>query len=100
MKKLPSFQEQVWQLTQKIPAGRITTYGLLARALDSSEASRAVGSALGANPYSFLQATSAREKIPCHRVVRSDGTLGSYNRGEKEKKKILELEKRQAFDLE
>lgn len=92
MKKTVSFQEQVWQLTQQIPAGRLTTYGLLARALRHPGASRAVGRALHANQHSFLAASTAEKKIPCHRVVRSDGTLGGFNGGLSAKKNLLQRE--------
>lgn len=65
-----SFSEQVWNLIKKIPKGKVTTYGEIARALGKPGASRAVGQALKRNPYA--------PEVPCHRVVRSDGTIGGF----------------------
>jgi len=63
------FEEKVWKLMKKIPRGRVTTYGLLARKLNT-KAYRAVGNACRRNPYA--------PRVPCHRVVRSDGTVGGF----------------------
>lgn len=79
---LTHFQKKVLSFTEKIPKGKITTYGELAKALKSSP--RAVGQALGANPYLI--------KISCHRIVKSDGNLGGYSGGVKKKKKLLRKE--------
>ncbi len=76
---LTSFQKRVLALTVKIPKGKVTTYGEIAKALGSSP--RAVGQALGANPYLI--------KIPCHRVVESNGNLGGYSGGVKKKAILL-----------
>jgi O-6-methylguanine DNA methyltransferase len=79
-----SFSEQVLNLCRKIPRGRITTYGEIAKALGKPRASRAVGQALKRNPRPI--------ETPCHRVVHSDGTLGGYGgpgRERTEKKKAL-----------
>lgn len=75
------FQRKVLELTKKIPAGKIMTYGRIARILKTSP--RAVGRALSKNPYPI--------KIPCHRVVKSDGELGGYSGGVN--KKVLLLRK-------
>lgn len=80
------FQEEVLRETARIPFGDTVTYGELARRIDRPEASRAVGSALGRNPVPIV--------IPCHRVVRSDGTLGGYTAGKGYKEQLLELERR------
>ena len=64
------FEERVWKLLEKIPRGKVTTYGLLARKLNT-KAYRAVGNACRRNPYA--------PKVPCHRVVRSDGTVGGFS---------------------
>ncbi len=63
------FEERVWNLMRRIPAGRVTTYGLIARKLETN-AYRAVGNACRRNPYA--------PTVPCHRVVRSDGTIGGF----------------------
>jgi len=64
------FEERVWKLMEKIPKGKVTTYGLLAKKLNT-KAYRAVGNACRRNPYA--------PKVPCHRVVRSDGTVGGFS---------------------
>ncbi len=63
------FQEKVWSVLERIPYGRVTTYGLIARAINSGP--RAVGQAVGSNPCPLF--------IPCHRVVPSDMTVGNYS---------------------
>ena len=67
------FQIRVWRALLRIPIGCLTTYGRLAEAIGQSKAARAVGSAVGANPISFI--------IPCHRVIRETGALGNYGGG-------------------
>ncbi len=75
--------ESVWAIVQLVPAGRVTTYGSIARILSTSP--RLVGAALAANPDPVV--------VPCHRVVRSDGSLGGYSRGgPRVKRRLLELE--------
>jgi methylated-DNA-[protein]-cysteine S-methyltransferase len=61
-------------MTSLIPMGRVTTYGAIAKAIGSPRAARAVGNALGANTNPIA--------VPCHRVVRADGSLGGYSGGE------------------
>lgn len=69
-----AFQVKVWEALMRIPAGDYVTYGDLAKRIDlPSRAARAVGTAVGANPISWL--------IPCHRVVRGSGMLGGYRWG-------------------
>lgn len=80
-----AFQIQVWQALQKIPYGETRTYQDIAREIGTN-AVRAVGSACGANPVALI--------IPCHRVLRSDGSLGGYEWGLERKRKLLELEKK------
>ena len=79
-----AFQEAVWQELRKIPPGETRSYAQLAAAVGKPGAVRAAGSANGANHVSVL--------IPCHRVVRSDGTLGGYAWGLDRKRKLLETE--------
>jgi len=78
------FDQQVLEIVKNIPAGRITTYKEIAIVLGNERLSRAVGQALKRNPYPI--------KIPCHRVIHSDGTLGGYSLGIKRKKELLERE--------
>lgn len=75
-----TFAESVYDLTSKIPKGKVTTYGILARELGRPKASRAVGRILGANPNPIV--------VPCHRVVMGDGTIGGYSSPEGVDKKI------------
>ena len=77
------FQYAVWRALAKIPAGRVCTYGDIARRLGKAGASRAVGAACGANPVPFL--------IPCHRVVATCG-LGGFSGGLEIKKALLKAE--------
>ncbi len=80
---MKSFTEKVYEVVKKIPKGKVLTYKEVARRAGSVKASRAVGNILNKN-YD--------PKIPCHRVIRSDGKLGGYNRGANQKKKILKSE--------
>ena len=75
------FQARVLELVSRVPRGKVTTYKELARALGNPKACRAVGNALAANPSPL--------KIPCHRVVRSDGKIGGYKLGSRRKLEIL-----------
>ncbi len=76
----PTFAEKVYALCRKVPKGKVTTYGEIARALDC-KAYRAVGQALRCNPYAPI--------VPCHRVVRSDGRIGGF-KGKTEGKAVQE----------
>jgi AraC family transcriptional regulator, regulatory protein of adaptative response / methylated-DNA-[protein]-cysteine methyltransferase len=78
------FQEAIWCELRRIPAGETRSYADIAAAIGKPKAVRAAGSANGANNVAVL--------IPCHRVVRSDGTLGGYAYGEHRKKLLLERE--------
>ena len=76
------FQIKVWKYLKKIPKGSIKTYKDVAIAINMPKAARAVANACAMNPYA--------PKIPCHRVIRSDGGLGGYSgRGGVKKKVIL-----------
>ena len=79
------FQLKVWEALLHIPSGHVTTYSDLAAAVGHPRAVRAVGTAVGRNPISLL--------IPCHRALRSDGTLGGYAWGLQRKRKLLAIEK-------
>ena len=65
------FQIKVWTAISKIPRGQARTYKELAKIIKKPKAARAVANACGKNPYPI--------KIPCHRVIRSDGSLGGYS---------------------
>tara|TARA_B100001121_G_scaffold292790_1_gene294712 strand:+ start:82 stop:357 length:276 start_codon:yes stop_codon:yes gene_type:complete len=65
------FQLKVWSYLRKIPSGSLKTYSQVAKAIGKPRAVRAVANAIGKNPYA--------PKIPCHRVIRSDGSLGGYS---------------------
>lgn len=80
-----AFQEAVWRELRRIPKGETRTYAQIAAAVGKPGAVRAAGSANGANHVSVL--------IPCHRVIRTDGTLGGYAWGLDIKAKLLEREK-------
>lgn len=78
-----SFAQRVWALTARVPRGKVTTYGEIARALNCT-AYRAVGLALGRNPYA--------PRVPCHRVVGSDGSLTGFANGLAAKEQLLTRE--------
>lgn len=79
-----NFQVQVWRALLQIPEGAVTSYGALARGIGRPTATRAVASAVGANPVSWL--------IPCHRVIRTSGALGGYRWGLDAKRALLAFE--------
>lgn len=76
-----NFQIKVWEALLQIPPGQVTHYQDIAAYLEKPTASRAVGTAVGNNPIAVL--------IPCHRVIRRDGSLGGYRYGLKRKKALL-----------
>ncbi|MCP3686410.1 MAG: MGMT family protein [bacterium] len=80
---MKSFNERVWSITKKVPKGKVTTYAEIARKM-KCKAYRAVGNALNKNPY---------KSVPCHRVVKSDGSVGGFARGTKNKIMMLKKEK-------
>jgi AraC family transcriptional regulator of adaptative response/methylated-DNA-[protein]-cysteine methyltransferase len=80
-----AFQEAVWQELRRIPPGETRSYSEIAAAVGKPNAVRAAGSANGANNVAVL--------IPCHRVVRSDGSLGGYAYGLEIKQLLLDRER-------
>ena len=80
------FQRAVWQAIREIPAGRTASYSEIAQAVGRPAAVRAVGTATGRNPAGIA--------VPCHRVVRSDGSLGGYGGGLDRKQWFLDHEQR------
>jgi AraC family transcriptional regulator of adaptative response/methylated-DNA-[protein]-cysteine methyltransferase len=79
-----NFQLKVWDALLRVPEGAVTTYGDVAAAIGEPTAARAVGTAVGCNPVSYI--------IPCHRVIRSTGELGGYAWGPDRKRVMLALE--------
>ena len=81
------FEQKVWQYIKNIPKGKVKTYKEIAKAIKSPKSARAVANACAKNPYA--------PKIPCHRVIRSDGSLGGYSGrgGIKQKLRLLRSEK-------
>jgi AraC family transcriptional regulator of adaptative response/methylated-DNA-[protein]-cysteine methyltransferase len=75
------FDVRVWETLLKIPMGRAVSYTDIARHIGAPSASRAVGSAVGRNPLSFV--------VPCHRVLRGDGSLGGYHWGLTRKRALI-----------
>ena len=80
------FQIKVWKYLKTIPKGEVKTYKQVAIGIKRPKSARAVANACGKNPYS--------PKIPCHRVIRSDGSIGGFSApgGSKKKKKMLKSE--------
>ena len=79
-----AFQQRVWAELRRIPPGETRSYLDIARAIGDSNATRAVGTANGANPIAII--------VPCHRVIRNDGALGGYAGGLERKKALLTAE--------
>jgi methylated-DNA-[protein]-cysteine S-methyltransferase len=79
------FQQRVWHALRKIPVGETASYGEIADAIGCPGAARAVGSANASNPVGII--------VPCHRVVRGDGSLGGYGFGVERKRWLLEHER-------
>lgn len=75
------FQLKVWETLLKIPMGKLSTYGEIAKKIENPNASRAVGTAIGSNPVAFL--------IPCHRVIQATGNFGGYMWGNTRKTAII-----------
>lgn len=84
------FQKKVWSELLKIPHGETRSYKQVAIAIGMPTASRAVGSAVASNPVPIV--------VPCHRVLRSDGSLGGFGYGVRIKKKLLRVEAPHARD--
>ena len=91
--KLTKFQWQVLKATLTIPMGETRSYQWIAEKIGKPKAVRAVGQALRRNPYTLI--------IPCHRVIKSDGSLGGYcGKMSKRKQELLELEKTIARNIQ
>jgi AraC family transcriptional regulator of adaptative response/methylated-DNA-[protein]-cysteine methyltransferase len=81
-----AFQQKVWRALREIPVGKTATYAELAHKIGAPKAARAVASACAANKIAVA--------IPCHRVVRTDGTLSGYAWGVERKRGLLDREKK------
>jgi len=81
---LTDFEKKVLQELEKVPLGRVTTYQNLAIKIGKPKAARAVGNALNKNPWA--------PRVPCHRVVKSDGQIGGYAFGVEKKNALLKKE--------
>ncbi|MDZ4229921.1 MAG: MGMT family protein [Candidatus Veblenbacteria bacterium] len=86
--KQHSFSDLVYTIVRKIPRGKVLTYAEVAKKAGNPRAARAVGT---------LMAKNYDPKIPCHRVIRSDGTLGDYNRGGPSRKAELLLKEKAGY---
>lgn len=82
--KGPSFAEQVWKACKRIPKGKVGTYATIAKMIGKPKSARAVGNALNKNPFAPV--------VPCHRVVRSDGSVGGFASGSPKKIRLLKSE--------
>lgn len=80
-----AFQKKVWKALSEIPYGEVRSYGQIAKRVGNPKASRAVGSANGANPVAII--------VPCHRVIAGDGSLGGFGGGLTNKTYLLSLER-------
>ncbi len=85
-KRFTPFQRAVYRAISKIPSGQTRSYGWVARRIGRPQAARAVGQALHVNPCA--------PAIPCHRIIRADGTLGGYAGGLRKKQALLRREAR------
>ncbi len=78
------FQQKVYDVVRKIPKGKTMTYAQVAKAIGRPKSARAVGNALNKNPFA--------PAVPCHRVIRSDGSTGGFAFGASKKVKLLKEE--------
>jgi methylated-DNA-[protein]-cysteine S-methyltransferase len=86
LSQVSAFYQRVYTVTRRVPPGRTTTYGDIAERLGSSGAARAVGQALGRNPFALI--------VPCHRVLTANGKLGGFSAygGVAVKERLLAIE--------
>jgi methylated-DNA-[protein]-cysteine S-methyltransferase len=84
IKTYPKFYQDVWLITATIPKGETRSYSWVAEKIGKPKASRAVGNALNKNPFVGI--------IPCHRVIKKDGTIGGFAKGKNKKIKLLKDE--------
>jgi len=82
---MTNFEKKVYKAVLSIPIGQVRSYSWVAKRIGRPKAIRAVGGALKKNPLPLI--------IPCHRVIKKDGSMGGYSLGKRFKKKLLEIEK-------
>lgn len=87
--RMTSFQKKVYEIVKRIPQGKVLSYGEVAGLAGYPKAWRAVGNALN---KSAPPAGGRRTKIPCHRIIKSDGKIGGYRYGAKRKASLLKKE--------
>ena len=94
-----AFQERVYEILKKVPKGKVTTYKEIAKIL-RKKSYRAVGNALNKNPRPGI----LKNQVPCHRVIKSNGEVGGFSSGTKNKIKLLKKEgikiEKEKIDLE
>lgn len=78
------FQQRVLGAVHQVPRGRVSSYGAVARSVGRRNGARAVGTVMEGNPFPLI--------VPCHRILRSDGSLGGYGAGPGMKRALLEME--------
>lgn len=81
---ISEFEKRVYKATSSIPCGQTRTYAWVARKINQPKAYRAVGNALNKNPFTG--------EVPCHRVIRSGGSIGGFSKGRMRKKWLLRKE--------
>ncbi len=81
---ISEFEKRVYDAVRRIPRGKVKTYKQIAEEAGYPKAFRAVGNALNKNPYTG--------KVPCHRVIKSDNTIGGFSKGVKAKRRMLKKE--------
>ncbi|MBI5124491.1 MAG: MGMT family protein [Candidatus Omnitrophica bacterium] len=81
---ITDFEKKVYDAVSKIPKGEVRSYRWVAERIGRPKAYRAVGNALNKNPYIGI--------VPCHRVIRSDGSIGGFAKGVKQKRMLLKSE--------
>ena len=84
-RRLTRFQQAVYRAVSRIPKGQTRSYQWVARAIGRPTAARAIGNALHRNPFA--------PRIPCHRVIRADGSLGGFSGGPAKKRRLLTAER-------
>lgn len=86
------FSELVLNKLKQVRKGKITTYGLLAKACGRPGAARAVGNVLNKNKFAYSENISENKKVPCHRVIKSNGEIGGFAKGVDKKIVLLKSE--------
>src|SRR3989344_7018740 len=89
---ITKFQQKVYDVVAKIPKGQTMTYKQVAEAIGQPMAYRAVGNALNKNPFVYSELNQKVPKVPCHRVIKSDGFTGGFAKGTKKKVELLKKE--------